>query len=152
MPTTETHRVTARSPIGRPASSGRIAVRVTLAAAVSIGLVALASGCLGPWLAGLGERGGVVFSTGELRSTEPTALDALDRACAHAVDRLGYEDVETDREADRIRWRARTASGDPVEIALLARGPEATELRIRIGISGNEAKSRLVLEQIHQAR
>lgn len=133
------------------ASGERSLGRAGLAAALAIGLIALSAGCPAPWFAGRGERGGIVFATGELRSTEPTALDALDRACAHAVDRLGYEAVETDREADRIRWRARTAAGDPVEIALLARSPESTELRIRIGITGNEAKSRLVLEQIHQA-
>ena len=64
---------------------------------------------------------------------------------------LGYDEVETERDAERIRWRARTAAGDPVDIRLLAREPASTELRIRIGVFGDEAKSRLVLEQIHQA-
>ncbi len=35
--------------------------------------------------------------------------------------------------------------------SLIARGPERTDLRIRVGVFGSEARSRLVLEQIRQA-
>lgn len=130
-------------------------MRRALAHALLLGLLAampLAStGCFGLLLVGGAGTSAIAFATGELRSTEPTALHALDAACATAVDVLGYDEVETDREADRIRWRARTASGDPVDIRLLAKGPESTTLRIRVGVFGDEAKSRLVLEQIHQS-
>lgn len=109
------------------------------------------TGCFGLLLVGGAGTSAIAFATGELRSTEPKALHTLDAACASAVDVLGYDEVETEREADRIRWRARTAAGEPVDIRLLAKGPESTELRIRVGVFGDEAKSRLVLEQIHQA-
>lgn len=128
--------------------------RAFVAAPLRALLVALSlasTGCFGLLLVGGAGTSAIAFATGELRSTEPTALHALDAACATAVDVLGYDEVETDREADRIRWRARTASGDPVDIRLLAKGPESTELRIRIGVFGDEGKSRLVLEQIHQS-
>ena len=78
--------------------------------------------------------------------------DALLRwALAARLSELGYEAIETERDAQQIRWRARTAGGDPVDIRLVAKKPEKTELRIRIGVFGDETKSRLVLEQIHQA-
>lgn len=113
-------------------------------------LLPLASGC-GALLVGGAGTSAIAFATGELRTTEPTAIAELDAACATAVDVLGYDEIETERDGERIRWRARTAAGDPVDIRLLTRGPTSTELRIRIGVFGDEAKSRLVLEQIHQA-
>lgn len=114
-------------------------------------LVAGTSGCGALLLVGGAGTSAIAFATGELRSTEKSALAELDAACAAAVDVLGYDEVETERTADQIRWRARTAAGDPVDIRLIARKSDRTELRIRIGVFGDEAKSRLVLEQIHQA-
>ena len=114
-------------------------------------LLPLASGCGALLLIGGAGTSAIAFATGELRTTEQTAIAELDAACATAVDVLGYDEVETERDGERIRWRARTAAGDPVDIRLLTRGPASTELRIRIGVFGDEAKSRLVLEQIQQA-
>jgi hypothetical protein len=118
---------------------------------LALALLPAATGCGALLLVGGAGTSAIAFATGELRSNEPTPLARLDEACATAVDVLGYDEVETTREEDRIRWRARTASGDPVDIRLHAKGPESTHLRIRIGVFGDEAKSRLVLEQIHQA-
>ncbi len=116
-----------------------------------LALLALSPGCGALLLVGGAGTSAIAFATGELRATEPTPLAELDAACASAVDVLGYDEVETERDKDRIRWRARTAAGDPVDIRLLAKERDSTELRIRIGVFGDEAKSRLVLEQIHQA-
>ncbi len=129
-----------------PRPFGRLAGFAALAT-----LFAGTSGCGALLLVGGAGTSAIAFATGELRSTEKTALAELDAACASAVDVLGYDEVETERTADQIRWRARTASGDPVDIRLMARKSDRTELRIRIGVFGDEAKSRLVLEQIHQA-
>jgi hypothetical protein len=121
-----------------PRPFGRLAGFAALAT-----LFAGTSGCGALLLVGGAGTSAIAFATGELRSTEKTALAELDAACASAVD--------AERTADQIRWRARTASGDPVDIRLMARKSDRTELRIRIGVFGDEAKSRLVLEQIHQA-
>lgn len=93
----------------------------------------------------------IAFATGELRATEEAPLAALDGATARALETLGYEDLEVELGEDRVRWRATTPSGDPVDIRLLARGPERTAVRIRIGVFGDEPRSRLVLEQIRQS-
>lgn len=126
--------------------SARIAALTAL-----VGLLALHPGCGALLLVGGAGTSAIAFATGELRSREPTPLAEVDAAVASAVDVLGYDEVETERDADRIRWRARTAAGDRVDIRLLAKGRDSTELGIRIGVFGDEAKSRLVLEQIHQA-
>jgi hypothetical protein len=124
-----------------------------LAAAIVLGsLAAVTSGGCGALLL-LGGAGtsAIAFATGELQSTEDTALSDLDLACGEAVGRLGYSEIEITREADRVRYRAVSAGGEPVDIRLKAVGPTRTELRIRIGVFGDEAISRLVLEEIHQS-
>lgn len=93
----------------------------------------------------------ITFEAGELRSNVEVSLDELDLACRKAIETLGYEQVETTQDTKRILWRARTASGDAVELQLAARTASKTELRIRVGVLGNEARSRLILEQIHQS-
>lgn len=93
----------------------------------------------------------ITFEAGELRSKEEISLGELDLACSQIVEILGYKEVEVTREANRILWKARTAGGDPVLLLLIARSSERTELRIRVGVLGNEAQARLVLEQIHQS-
>jgi len=113
--------------------------------------VATHSGCGALLLVGGAGTSAIAFATGELRSQEDHSMDTLDQACAVAVEALAYEEIETEREDDHIRWRARTAGGDPVDIQLIQKGPEKTELRIRVGIFGDETRSRLVLEQIHQS-
>jgi len=94
---------------------------------------------------------GAAFEAGELRSTQEAPLSRVDSACEQAIERLGYEDVEIERETDRIRYRARSVGGEPVDIRLVANDSEHTDVRIRIGILGDETTSRLVLEEIHQS-
>ena len=118
----------------------------------ALGLIALtASGCGALLLVGGAGTSAIAFATGELRTTEDRPLAEVDRACESATERLGYDDVRAERSADRIRWQATTAGGEPVVIRLLAEGPSKTDLRIRIGTFGDEAASRLVLEEIHQS-
>jgi len=88
------------------------------------------------------------FELGALHSIEAGSIEALDDACARAVEILGYESIESDRESDTAHWRALTAGGDPVDIELVTKGSERTEVRIRVGEYGDEARSRLILEQI----
>jgi hypothetical protein len=123
------------------------------AAAIALaGLFVLASGgCGALFTPGAAGTNVIAFATGELRSTEDVSLAELDGACKAAIERLAYEELDVSREADQVRFRARTASGEPVDVRLFARGPGRTELTIRIGLLGDETTSRLVLEEIHQS-
>ena len=93
----------------------------------------------------------IIFEAGELLSKEETSLADLELACREAVETLGYEEIETTPNKNQIRLTARTVGGEPVELQLSAKGSSRTELRVRVGVLGNEARSRLVLEQIHQS-
>jgi hypothetical protein len=98
------------------------------------------------------EAGSISYAGGELLSREPHPLPALDGACRNAIQAMGYDRSEATREEEgRIVWQATTAGGDRVEIRLAPIDEQTTELRIRIGVLGDEARSRLLLEQIHQS-
>ena len=114
-------------------------------------VAALGTGCGALLLVGGAGTSAIAYTAGELKSNEEYSLNDLDDACRIAVNTLGYDKVETTYEKDKVRWQARTVSGDPVDIHLAAKGTNRTELRIRIGVFGDEARSRLVLEQIHQS-
>ncbi len=116
------------------------------------GLFVLTSGGCGTRLS-LGAAGtsAIAFVTGELHSTEDVSLGELDGACNAAIERLAYDELDVSRGSDQVRFRARTAGGEPVDLRLFARGPERTDLRIRIGLLGDETTSRLVLEEIRQS-
>lgn len=114
-------------------------------------MVLAQGGCGALLLVGGAGTSAIAFATGELRVTEAASLTQVHDATRLAVEALRYADAEAVLTKDNVRWTATTAGGDPVDIRLYADGPEQTELRIRIGIFGNEARSRLVLEQIRQS-
>lgn len=111
----------------------------------------LGTGCGALLLVGGAGTSAIAYAIGDLRSEEQTSLAELDLACGAAIESLGYGQIVVTRETEKIRWQARTPGGEPVDIRLAERGPARTQLRIRVGVFGNEAQSRLVLEQIHQS-
>ena len=111
----------------------------------------IATGCGALPLAGEADADAMTYTDGELRVTEEAPLDQLHVASKTALETLRYTDVASNREADRVQWQAKTASGSPVDIRLIARGPRRTELRIRVGGGGDETRSHLVLEQIRRS-
>ena len=79
--------------------------RLASAAAASLLLAsstAALSGCGALLRVGGGGSSTIAFATGELRSQEPHPVVELDRATALAVDTLGYEDVDTEREPPSV--------------------------------------------------
>ena len=127
-------------------------IRRSTAALALAGLFVLTSGGCGALiLPGAAATSPITFTTGELHSTEEVSLGELDDACKAAIERLAYEKLDVSREADQVRFRARTTGGEPVDLHLFARGPLRTELRIRIGLFGDETTSRLVLEEVRQS-
>lgn len=136
----------------RPAKDEAPSVQPRFATtSLAILVIALSTGCGTLLRLGGPPPSAITFEDGVLRTTEDFPLATLDLACRRAVEILGYEEVEATHEVDRVRWTARTAGGDPVELQLTASRSKRTELRIRIGVLGDEARSRLVLEQIHQS-
>ena len=120
-------------------------------AALLVAIAVGSAGCGALLLVGGAGTSAIAFATGELRATEEVPLEEVDAACERAIETLGYQEVEAHREADQVRWQATTPGGDPVDIRLIAKEADQTTVRIRIGVFGDEGRSRLVLEQIRQS-
>jgi hypothetical protein len=120
-------------------------------AGLLLAVMTSSAGCGALLLVGGAGTSAIAFATGELRAVEEAPLQEVDVACEIAIETLGYEDVVRQREPEKIRWQATTPGGDPVDIRLIAKGPDRTTVRIRVGVFGDEGRSRLVLEQIRQS-
>lgn len=124
---------------------------LTMALTMALASLPLLTGCGALLLLGGAGSSAIAFATGELQVIEDASVGRLDVATGIALETLGYDTIQATREPERVRWSARTAGGEPVEIGLRARGRERTRIRIRVGTFGDETRSRLVLEQIRQA-
>lgn len=140
-------------PINSPITSQMDRLRTVRAIALALVLTISISisGCGALLLVGGAGTSAIAFATGELTVTEALPIGELQAATRIAVETLRYVDAEAVQDGNRVRWRATTAGGDPVDIRLISQGPQETEIRIRVGVFGNEARSRLVLEQIRQS-
>jgi len=139
-------------PRALPISVRRLRSRSHLVLASAL-LLGLQSGCGIFLLAGGAGAGGILYATGELKASEPHPLQAVIDASRTAISELSYDPIDDDRatvDEKSARIVARTASGDDVDIRLHRRNAGRTDVRIRVGVFGDETLSRLILEKIQQ--
>lgn len=92
--------------------------------------------------------GAVAYTQGELRSVEAATFERTWDAVHEATRDLGFIITDQNKEPDSASVEARTQDNKEVKIELSAKAPTATEIRIRVGMFGNEALSRVILEKI----
>jgi hypothetical protein len=92
--------------------------------------------------------GAVYYIDGELKDTEPRALDAVHAASAAALRDLQFVIISDTQDAISAKLLARTATDRKIQITLTKQSPAATEIRIRVGTFGDESLSRQILEKI----
>ncbi len=132
-----------------------IPVQKLATAAIGGAIIAFLSflpGCGGEIIAlglvGGGATGGTLYVRGELRSTETTTPPEAIAASKAALKDLGI--VLLSSSADELGGEivARTATDDKVSIKAEFKSNRVTEVRIRIGVFGNQALSREILSKI----
>lgn len=92
--------------------------------------------------------GAVAYKHGELSSVEAATFERTWEAVHEAMRDLGFVITDQQKEADSATVEARTADNTEVKIQLSAKSPQATEVSIRVGMFGNEALSRTILEKM----
>jgi hypothetical protein len=115
--------------------------------------VALASPGCTLLLVGAGAAAGagtVAYLQGELKANQDAPLDKVLAAAETSLKEMQYTVTEKIEAAGRAKLVARGAGDKRVEVALKALTPKATEVRIRVGVFGDEALSRQVLEKIQK--
>jgi len=97
--------------------------------------------------AGLG-AGTVAYVRGDLETMEPKSLDEVYKAAEKAVKELGLNVSQKTKDAMSAVFVGRDAEDKKIRIKLTAAEDNMTKLSIRIGLFGNETKSRLIHEHI----
>ena len=103
----------------------------------------LAQGCVVAAV-GAGAAGTVAYVRGDLETVETAGLDALYKASLEALDELELAVVQKAKDAMTAEIISRDAEDKKIRIKLKSTAEGMTELSIRIGMFGDETKSRLI--------
>lgn len=106
------------------------------------------SGCAAV-LVGTGAAG-YGFVKGELKADLSADLNKAYDATLKAVDKLELNVVSKDKDALSARITARNAQDKKILIKLARTGEDITEIRIRIGVFGNQKQSIAILDKIKE--
>jgi hypothetical protein len=111
------------------------------AAGVSSGCVAAAIG------AGAGT---VAYIRGDLEAEEAKGIDAVYKATLKAMDELELAVNQKSKDEMTATVATRDAEDKKITVKLKATATNSTKISIRIGIFGDETKSRLIYEKIKE--
>jgi hypothetical protein len=120
------------------------------AAVLAVAVLLGGSGCVAVAV-GAGAAGAVAYVRGELSSTLGADLPRAQNAVDKAVGQLGFAKISDRRDALEGVFVARTASDKKVEVMLKKIGDNITEIKIRVGVFGDEQISLAVLEKTKAA-
>lgn len=120
----------------------------TCAAAALLSLVpVLWTGCLAV-AAGAAGAGTVAYIRGELNTSMSASLDAVDRATNRAAEQLRFAKINQSSDALARVITLRTAEDKKIEVRLTRTTDTLTQVRIRVGVFGDEQISRALLDKI----
>jgi hypothetical protein len=98
--------------------------------------------------AGAAGAGTVAYARGQLDATLANGYDQVLAASNRALDELQLVKISEKKDAFSAILIARTAEDKRVEIRIAKEGDILTTVRIRVGIFGDEEKSRTLLEKM----
>ena len=112
-------------------------------------LLVLVNGCALLLIGGAAAGAGTVFYVdGQLKDAEPAAFTAVHTATLAGLGDLKFAVVSDNSDAISSKIIVRTATDTKIEILLAKQSATATEIRIRVGMFGDEQLSRQVLDKI----
>jgi hypothetical protein len=108
----------------------------------------LSIGCPAVLVGGAAGGGAVAYVRGELKTTEEVPLNRAWKAAQMAMSDLEFTITDKQKDAFDSRLHASGAGGKAIDLALKKISPTRTEIRIRVGLFGDESLSRQILEGI----
>jgi len=110
------------------------------------GVCVVVSGCVA---AAIGAGAGTVaYIRGDLELTESAELDAVYKAAVNATEELELNLTSKTKDALSATIVSRDAQDKKVTIKLKAITEDSTKISIRIGLFGDEIKSKLIYDKI----
>jgi len=117
-------------------------------------ILVLTSGCALLLIGGgaVTGAGTVAYLNGELKSTENTNIDVLYDNVIKAIKNLEFYLIEQKKDKLTASIIARNSEDKKIVIRLRKTREDITELRIRVGMFGDEALSRNILNEIQKQK
>jgi hypothetical protein len=94
--------------------------------------------------------GTVAYIQGELKTTDEVPLERAWIASQAAMDSMQFRVVEREKDVVDARLKAIGAADKEIYINLHSVSPQMTEVRIRIGVFGDQDLSRRILNEIRE--
>lgn len=119
---------------------------------ILLGLILTSNGgCVAALLVGGGAGAGTVaYLKGELKSMEDASLDKTWKAAQKALEDVELTVTSKQKDAISAKLIAYGVNDKKTEVTLKKASGNLTEVRIRVGIFGDESLSRLILEKIRK--
>ncbi len=114
---------------------------------LSVSLALYVHGCVAV-AAGIGAAGTVAYVKGDLEMVESKGIDNVYTATKKAMKQLGFSVTKDEKDWLSAVIVAHDVKDNRVTIKLSSTASKATKLSIRVGLLGNEAKSRLIYQKI----
>ncbi len=100
---------------------------------------------------GVGQAGTTAYLQGRLESAWKVPIETVASATRAAFAELGYEPSGEEAYGNLVVLRAKEASGRMIEITLERSSERVTHIQVRVGFWGDQAISRLVLDEMEKA-
>jgi hypothetical protein len=97
---------------------------------------------------GAGAAGAVAWYKGELKASLTQSVPTVNRAAEEAIDELKLFKISAKTDELTGNFTVRNAKDEKITIIVEKGGDGVTVLRIRVGMFGNEAVSRSILDTI----
>ena len=123
--------------------------RIVIVLVITV-IAALASGCAAALVGGAAGAGAVMYSKGELKSTENASMNEVWAAARETVNSMDLEVVTEDMGGTKANLLAKEPNGDNVRIELEQKPNDLTEMKIRVGAFGDEDRARVIQQEIRQ--
>jgi hypothetical protein len=119
----------------------------------SLGLLAVvltASGCIAVLVGAAAGAGGYAWVNGVLVKQFDQPVEDLYKATQTGIEELGL--VTTEKQGDRLTAfvRAQFSDGNKVKVTINALTELRCEVRVRVGVFGNQTRSEMVLSKIEK--
>ena len=106
------------------------------------------SGCAALVIGGAAGAGSYAYISGELKTNESVSLNRAWNATQKAVKKSGFTVTSKDKDDFYAKLIARGAGDKKLTIKLKKQSDNITEIKIRVGMIGDESMSRLVYDEI----
>jgi hypothetical protein len=97
---------------------------------------------------GAGAAGTVAYVRGDLEVVEAKKLDTVYDAAKKALEQLELSISKDTKDAMSAEITARDSQDKKITVKLAAATEDSTKLSIRVGVFGNETKSRMIHDKI----